>query len=347
MTTNSNNAIIIWLLTGCVLIFFLIIVGGITRLTHSGLSMVEWNLIIGSVPPMNDQSWQSVFDKYKQFPEFKELNYYFTLKDFKYIFWWEYIHRMFGRMIGVVFLLPFFYFLVKKRVDKVLLRKLIIIFLLGAFQGFLGWFMVKSGLVNVPRISHYRLAAHLITAFLVCGYTFWVALDLIFLNAENKTDFSILRKLTRILSGILILQILYGALVAGLRAGLVHNTFPMMDGQWIADSVTVLKPVWKNFINGMSGVQFIHRYLAYAIVIIAGAIWWKSRNLDLDRNQHIALMSLILIVAIQFLLGVLTLLFVVPVVLAILHQAAALLLFLVTLFFIHRLRNQREVVREC
>ena len=259
MSATNNRPVIIWLLSGCVLIFLMVIIGGITRLTHSGLSMVEWNIFMGALPPLNEVAWLELFQKYQRFPEFNELNYDFTLDDFKGIFWWEYIHRMLGRLIGLVFIVPFIYFLRKKMLTRDLVLKCILMFLLGGFQGFLGWFMVRSGLIEVPRVSHIRIAAHLVTAFLTAGYVWWVVLGLIYpQQASNKL--TSLRKWSKALFFIIVVQIIYGAFVAGLRAGMVHNTFPLMDGVWIADAVTSMKPVITNFIEGRSGVQFVHRY---------------------------------------------------------------------------------------
>ena len=167
-----DKGLVRWLMLGCVLIAAMVVIGGITRLTHSGLSMVEWKLIMGSVPPLNEAEWQDTFEKYKQFPEYKIMHNHFTLEDFKSIFMWEYLHRLLGRLIGLVFIFPFIYFLVKKRISKELLPKLILILIWGGFQGFLGWFMVKSGLVDNPNVSHFRLAIHLITAFGLCCYIF-------------------------------------------------------------------------------------------------------------------------------------------------------------------------------
>ncbi|MEM9025267.1 MAG: COX15/CtaA family protein, partial [Bacteroidota bacterium] len=237
----------------------MVVVGGITRLTHSGLSMVEWHLFMGSVPPLNETAWQEVFDKYQQFPEFQQLNDQFTLADFKSIFWWEYIHRLLGRMVGVVFLVPFLIFLVRKKLDRPMIVKLSIMFGMGAFQAFLGWFMVKSGLVKEPRVSHFRLAAHLITAFLTCTYIFWVALGEVYKLRPVRNDSSSLRKPAKVLFALLIIQIVWGAFVAGMRAGLVHNTFPMMDDQWVHEAAFAMAPWWENFLNGKSGVQLVHR----------------------------------------------------------------------------------------
>ena len=214
---KDNKKVIYWLLTGCLLIFIMVIVGGITRLTHSGLSISNYKLISGIVPPMNDVEWVEAFELYKQYPEYQKLNNYFDIEDFKDIYFWEWIHRVIGRFIGIVFLVPFVYFLIRKQLTKTTIKKSLILLALGSLQGFLGWYMVKSGLVDRPDVSHYRLAMHLTTAFLTFAYTFWVALDLIF--PDKKTISKKLRNFIRIGLVILIIQIIYGAFVAGLDAG--------------------------------------------------------------------------------------------------------------------------------
>ncbi len=235
---RENKAIIYWLLTGCVLIFIMVVVGGITRLTHSGLSISNYKLISGTIPPMNDIEWNTAFDLYKQYPEYQKLNNNFSLEEFKDIYFWEWIHRVIGRFIGLVFFIPFLYFLIKKRLSKSTIKKAVILLILGGFQGFLGWYMVKSGLVDRPDVSHYRLAAHLTTAFITFAYTFWVALDLIFPN-KKEVDKK-LRNFIRIGLVVLILQIIYGAFVAGLDAGWIHNHLPLMnEGKLIHETVYI------------------------------------------------------------------------------------------------------------
>jgi len=333
---KDNNKITYWLLTGCVLIFIMVIVGGITRLTHSGLSMSNYKLISGTIPPLNDVEWQAAFDLYKQYPEYQKLNNHFTLQDFKDIYFWEWLHRVIGRFIGLVFFLPFVYFLVTKQFTKPTLKKSVILLFLGGFQGFLGWYMVKSGLVNNPDVSHYRLAAHLTTAFITFAYTFWVALDLIFpFKKEINTKF---RALVRFGLAILIIQIIYGAFVAGLDAGFIHNHWPMMsDGQFMHETVYIEQnPTYKNFIEGKSGVQFVHRILAYVVVFMVFLIWRKSRKLELTAYQQKAIQALILLVGLQFVLGVFTILLQVPVWLGVVHQIGAFFLLSAMTFTLHR-----------
>jgi len=333
---KDNKKGIYWLLTGCLLIFVMVVVGGITRLTHSGLSISNYKLISGVIPPMNEIEWQDAFDLYKQYPEYQKLNNHFNLQDFKDIYFWEWLHRVIGRFIGLVFLIPFLYFLFSKQLTKATVRKSIVLLALGAFQGFMGWYMVKSGLVDNPDVSHYRLAAHLTTAFVTFAYTFWVALDLMFPNRKViNVDF---RNFIRSALAILILQIIYGAFVAGLDAGFIHNHWPMMsEGKFMHETVFIEQHPWyKNFIEGKSGVQFVHRMLAYLVVIFIVAIWYKSKKLNPTTTQSKGILALLIMVGIQFILGVLTILLQVPVWLGVAHQVGAFVLLSAMIFTLHR-----------
>jgi cytochrome c oxidase assembly protein subunit 15 len=333
---KDNKRVIYWLLTGCALIFIMVIVGGITRLTHSGLSISNYKLISGTIPPMNEVEWQAAFELYKQYPEYQKLNNHFSLEDFKDIYFWEWLHRVLGRVIGIVFIIPFLYFLVTKQLTKSTIKKSLILLVMGSFQGFLGWYMVKSGLVDRPDVSHYRLAAHLTTAFLTFAYTFWVALDLIFPN--KKTVEKGFRNLIRVGLVVLIIQIIYGAFVAGLDAGWIHNHWPMMsEGKFMHETVYIEQnPIYKNFIEGKSGVQFVHRTLAYIVVIFIIVIWRKSKQQILSKYQLSGILSLLIMVSIQFLLGVFTILLQVPVWLGVAHQVGAFLLLSAMVFTLHR-----------
>lgn len=333
---KDNKAVIYWLLTGCFLIFIMVIVGGITRLTHSGLSISNYKLISGTIPPMNDIEWNEAFDLYKQYPEYKKLNYGMSLEEFKDIYFWEWIHRVIGRFIGLVFIIPFLYFLIRKQLSKSTIKKSVILLLMGGVQGFLGWYMVKSGLVDRPDVSHYRLAAHLTTAFLTFAYTFWVALDLMFPN--KKAIDTKLRNFIRIGFVVLVIQIIYGAFVAGLDAGWIHNHWPFMsEGKFMHETVyTEQNPTYLNFLEGKSGVQFVHRTLAYVVVIFILAIWYKATRNDISKWQTKGVNSLLIVVGIQFLLGVLTLLLAVPVWLGVLHQVVAFILLSCMVFTLHR-----------
>lgn len=333
---KDNKKVIYWLLLGCTLIFIMVVVGGITRLTHSGLSISNYKLISGTIPPMNEIEWQEAFDLYKQFPEYQKLNTNFTLEDFKDIYFWEWLHRVLGRFIGLVFLLPFLYFLISKQLSKPTIKKSLILLGLGGFQGFLGWYMVKSGLVDRPDVSHFRLAAHLTTAFITFAYTFWVALDLMF--PDKKQINSSFRNLIRFGLALLLVQIVYGAFVAGLDAGFIHNHWPMMsEGKFMHETVYSEQSPWlKNFIEGKSGVQFVHRILAYFVVLFVILIWEKSKKIDLTAYQAKGINALLILVGIQFLLGVLTIILQVPVWLGVAHQVGAFFLLSAMTFTLHR-----------
>jgi cytochrome c oxidase assembly protein subunit 15 len=264
---KTKRQVAVWLLCGCFLIFAMVVLGGITRLTGSGLSITEWNVVMGALPPVNAHQWQDAFEKYQQIPQFQKLNYDFSLSDFKKIFFWEYLHRLVGRLIGVVFLIPFIFFVSKKKLNREWIKKSLFLFLLGGLQGFLGWFMVKSGLTERTSVSHYRLAIHLLAAFITFGFTFWFVLQLLFERRE-ETGHAKTFSLLKYIFIIVILQIIYGALVSGLHAGKFANTFPTMDGEWIPAGISAMTPAYINPFENPVTVQFIHRCLAIAIVIL-------------------------------------------------------------------------------
>lgn len=335
---KTNKPVIIWLLSGCFLLFIMVMVGGITRLTNSGLSMTDWHLVTDTFPPTSEQAWNDAFEEYKKFPEYQKINIHndFTLDDYKFIYFWEWFHRFIGRIIGLVFIIPFVYFLIKKKLDSETIKKCVILLLMGAFQGFLGWFMVKSGLIDNPDVSHYRLALHLTFAFITFAYTLWVALDLIF---PNKVEIILpLRKLARIAMIVLIIQIIYGGFVAGLNAGLIHNHWPLMsDGKVIHETVWIEQPtLLQNLTEGKSGVQFIHRTLAYFVVGMILFLYFKSKKYSLTTLQIKGLNVLVLFVFAQFILGIFTLLLHVPLWLGLAHQLMAFLLLSAMTFVLHR-----------
>ena len=335
----KNKPVIIWLLSGCVLLFIMVMVGGITRLTNSGLSMTDWHLVTDTFPPLSEEKWVDAFEEYKKFPEYQKINIHndFTLSDYKFIYFWEWFHRFIGRIIGIVFIIPFVYFLIKKKLDEKTIKKCIVLLGMGAFQGFLGWFMVRSGLIDNPDVSHFRLALHLTFAFITFAYTLWVALDLMY--PEKKDIYKSLRTIARVALVALILQIIYGGFVAGLNAGLVHNHWPLMsDGQFIHDSVFIEQPtLFKNLVEGKSGVQFVHRTFAYVVVALIVFLYYKSRKIYLNTTQSRSLKVLISFVFLQFILGVFTLLFHVPMWLGLAHQLMAFLLLTAMTFVLHRL----------
>ena len=336
---KNNKSVIYWLLSGCVLLFIMVTVGGITRLTNSGLSMTDWQLVTDTFPPLSEEKWNAAFDEYKKFPEYQKINIHndFQLSDYKFIYFWEWFHRFIGRIIGLVFLVPFVYFLIKKKLDPSTIKKCSILLGMGTFQGFLGWFMVKSGLIDNPDVSHFRLSLHLTFAFITFAYTLWVALDLIY--PDRKEVIVPLRKLARIAILFLIIQIIYGGFVAGLNAGLIHNHWPLMsDGQFIHESVVLEKNSWLlRLTEGKSCVQFVHRTIAYAIVGLIVFLYFKSKKYTLSLQQKSGLNALVFIVFIQFTLGVITLLYSVPLWLGLSHQIMAFILLATMTYSLHRL----------
>ena len=336
---TSRRPIAVWLLACCALVFAIVAVGGITRLTQSGLSIVEWKPIVGIVPPLDDAQWEESFAQYRKTPEFRLRNAGMTLAGFKKIYWWEYAHRLLGRVIGVVFLLPFAWFWWRGALDRPLKWKLGAIFVLGAVQGALGWYMVKSGLVDDPRVSPVRLAAHLGLAFVIFAAMFWIALDVL-VPAEVR-DRRGPRAWAALVAILLFVMVLSGALVAGSRAGYAYNTFPLMDGRWIPPDLLALQPAWKNFVHNLATVQFVHRALAALIVVLVLPLWWR---VDTDRNlgerTHRWSTFLLVAVALQVALGIATLLMRVPLVLAAAHQAVALIVFTCAIGLLHSLHGR-------
>lgn len=335
---KRDKSVIIWLLTGCILVFIMVVVGGITRLTNSGLSMTDWHLVTDTFPPLTEDKWHDAFEEYKKYPEYQKINIHndFTLEDYKFIYFWEWFHRFIGRIIGLVFIIPFIYFLIRRRLDKATIQKCMILLGMGALQGFFGWFMVKSGLIDNPDVSHFRLSLHLTFAFITFAYTLWVALDLIY--PERKPAMPQLKKLAWVAMVFLIIQIIYGGFVAGLNAGLVHNYWPLMsDGQLIHDSVFIEhKTLLLNLTEGKSGVQLVHRTFAYVVVGIILFLFYKGRKNALTAQQQNGLNALVIIVILQFALGVITLLLRVPLWLGLAHQVVAFFLLTAMTYTLHR-----------
>jgi len=342
MNDKTKRFIIIWLITACFLIFLLLVVGGITRLTHSGLSMVEWKPLIGTIPPLNEAQWNQTFDLYQQFPEYQKLNEGMQLSEFKKIFLWEYAHRLIGRLIGLIFVIPFLYLLILRRLNREWIKRLLIMFTFGLAQGLLGWYMVKSGLVDNPYVSHYRLAAHLIMAFILMGYIFWSLLMLISNSFPQKENVDLKRGAWIILF-IVTVQIVYGAFTAGLKAGFAYNTFPKMNGAWLPPGFLALAPMYKNFFENPYTVQFLHRTLGWLNIFLIIVVWIYTKREEMEPRPKMAINMLSGWVIFQFLLGVLTLVLVVPISLAVLHQAGAMILFLLSIFWLHALSKQNTL----
>ncbi len=342
---NPHKAIIYWLLTGCLLIYIMIVIGCLTRLTHSGLSITDWSFM-GSIPPVNENMWQQRFEKYQHSPEFQKINFNMTLDEFKPIFMWEYVHRLIGRIMMYVFAIGFIYFLIKKKIKKEMWPAFILLFVMGAMQAVIGWWMVYSGLQEQPAVSHYRLATHLMSAFTLFAFTFWFALKLIF--SQTATPESQGRKIkpwSILFFCVLILQIIYGAFTAGfvegnnsrVRPGHIYNTWPKMGVDWMPETVTMYDGFFTNILENPSGIQFIHRMVALVIVILICSLWYRSNKIKLNNYQHKAITLLIFGVTLQFILGVLTLLYNVPVILGVLHQTGAFFLFAVSIYLLFHL----------
>jgi heme a synthase len=342
----SSRPVAVWLLTGVILIMIQVLLGGITRLTGSGLSITEWKPLLGTLPPLNDQQWNEAFEKYKQIAQYQVLNSSFTLHDFKFIFFWEWLHRLWARLIAVAFAVPFIIFIIQKRFRKEMIRPMIILFLLGALQGLVGWIMVMSGL-NEENIyvSHYRLAIHFILALGLLCYVFWFALDLL-LPSGKKIFNPSFKKFTGWLIAVLVLQLIYGAFMAGLKAGVFAPTWPDINGSFMPQSNSTASGVIRIFDNPLM-VQFIHRLLAYILLILVAAWWFRSRKIGSAFFLKTTGLPLI-IVLLQVVLGIFTvlnsyhrdaLLW-----LGVAHQFVAMLLLLSVVFEFYLLNGNKKLI---
>jgi len=328
---RAHRRVAVWLLVCCALVFAIVVVGGVTRLTHSGLSITEWQPIVGTLPPLSDADWDNAFAKYRVTPEYQQVNQGMTLPEFQRIFWWEYFHRNLGRLVGAVFLVPFLWFVARREIPRGYGVRFAVIFALGAAQGALGWYMVQSGLVDDPRVSQFRLTAHLGLAFLIFAAMFWAALSLLRPRAQlgiHDATLAPARRFATAVACLVFIQALSGGMVAGIRAGFAYNTFPLMNGKVVPSEILVLDPAWKNFFYNIATVQFDHRVLAWVLAFAVPLLWWKIANTaGAPRLASIGAHLLLAMLAAQVTLGILTLVFVVPLPLAALHQAGALLLF--------------------
>jgi cytochrome c oxidase assembly protein subunit 15 len=315
-----------------------VVVGGVTRLTHSGLSIVEWQPLVGAIPPLSDADWQQLFAKYRLTPEFQKVNFDMDLAGFKSIFWWEYFHRLLGRGIGAVFLLPMLWFVLRRAIDRPLAWKLAGVFVLGALQGAMGWYMVKSGLVDDPRVSQFRLTAHLGLALLIFAAMVWIALDLLFPRpGSSRTRFG---TAALALVVVIFLMSLTGGFVAGIRAGKAYNTFPLMNGHWVPPEILMLEPWWMNFFYNMATVQFVHRAIAWLLAFAVPLLWWRVMREVTDPRARLACHALLAALAAQIALGIATLVLQVPVALAAAHQGGAVVLLACALWAAHALRRR-------
>jgi cytochrome c oxidase assembly protein subunit 15 len=319
------------------MIFAMVVIGGVTRLTWSGLSITEWRPVSGIVPPLSAEDWASEFAKYRQTAQYKLLNAGMSLGDFKTIFLWEYVHRLWGRLIGFVYALPFLYFLVRGRIPRRLTWPLAGIFALGAAQGALGWYMVESGLADRIEVSQYRLTAHLALALVIYAATLWTALGL--LEVPSGAIRPALRRTSEAVLALVGLTIVAGGFVAGLNAGLTYNTFPLMDGSFVPAGYAQLSPFVRNWFENVAAVQFDHRILAMTTVASVVVLWLASRRAALPFPARRALHALLAVALLQLSLGISTLLLVVPIPLAAAHQAGAVLLLTAAIVLRHRLRT--------
>lgn len=339
-TGIQDRRIAIWLLVCCSLVFAMVVLGGVTRLTGSGLSMVDWRPVTGVLPPLTDSDWQRTFEMYQQSPEYEKVNRHMNVDDFKGIFWLEYLHRVLGRIIGIVFIVPFVVFAARGYIKKQAWPKYLLMFVLGGLQGLLGWYMVKSGLVDNPNVSQYRLTAHLVAALLIYGYMFWVALSLFYPRRSPARHpwFNRVLVATTLIS----ITIVSGGFVAGLKAGKIFNTFPKMGEFWVPPGIMALEPGWRNFFDNPATVQLDHRLLAMTTFIVVVGFSFGLIRSGLRGRARQAAILLVLALLVQVSLGILTLVMHVPLVLAASHQAVAMLLLTAALYLSHALRDQQS-----
>ncbi len=333
----------VWLLLCCAAIFAMVVIGGITRLTESGLSITEWKPVAGVLPPLSEDAWQAEFEGYRQIPEFRERRPDMTLAEYKTIFWWEYVHRLWGRLIGVAYLLPLIGFVAAGRVRGALVWRLGGIFMLGGLQGVLGWYMVQSGLADRVDVSPYRLTAHLGLAVLIYAATLWTALDLLRpASRERRVAQRTVDWRALALAALVFVTMMAGGLVAGHDAGFIYNTFPLMDGRLVPAGYLDQAPWWLNPFANPAAVQFDHRVLGIATVLLALLYWARARRDAVGGAVHlVAAMAVI-----QVALGISTLLLVVPIPLAALHQAGAVTLFTLALVAAQAGRKPSAVSKE-
>lgn len=328
-----------WLLFCAAVVYLMVVVGGMTRLTQSGLSMVEWEPIMGVIPPMTEAAWMDVFNKYRASPEYIKINAGMSLEAFKSIFYWEYGHRVLGRVIGLIYFIPLMFFLIRGMVPKAWYPRLFGLFILGGLQGLMGWYMVKSGLVDVPHVSQYRLTAHLGLALVIFACMLWFAMDFLRGEARHGNADSKYLKLSAAAVLIIFVMMLSGGFVAGTKAGFIMNTFPKMNGEWIPTGVLGMTPWWKNLFENAVTVQFLHRLLAILVVFTIVVAYLSSLRQSFSARGHWMLGAMVL----QVILGISALVMAVPLTLGAAHQAGAVALFSATLYAAHVARKSAVV----
>jgi cytochrome c oxidase assembly protein subunit 15 len=334
--TTDERRIALWLLACATVILGMILLGGVTRLTNSGLSMVEWKPLMGIIPPLNQGDWQQLFLKYQQFPEYQKINLGMTLEEFKVIFMYEYLHRVLGRVIGLIFILPFAYFYFRRSISPQLLPKLLVMLFLGGCQGLMGWYMVKSGLVDVPHVSQYRLTAHLGLAVLIYAFIVWTALELINPPTAQPTA---LAKPACILSALIFLMILSGGLVAGTKAGYAYPTWPLMGDSFIPAGLYDMNPAWLSAFENITTIQFNHRIFAYVIALLVVCFAIYAIKSKVTGKVRTGVYCMLFLLVVQISLGISTLIFYMPIAIAAAHQVGAVALLTATLFVSHSLIN--------
>jgi cytochrome c oxidase assembly protein subunit 15 len=331
-----DRQVAVWLILCAAVIFGMIALGGITRLTHSGLSMVEWKPLMGIIPPLSDQAWLETFSKYQQFPEYEKINHGMDLAGFKSIFMYEYLHRLLGRLIGVIFLFPMLYFAYRGRLRPGWTPKLLILFCLGGLQGLLGWYMVKSGLVNNPHVSQYRLTAHLGAAVALYLYMVWLSFDLWFTRRESAgSTYRPYARWSLVLVGLVYLMILSGGLVAGTRAGLAYSTWPLMGDSFVPAGLYASTPAWLSMFEDVTTIQFNHRIFAYVLFVLLNGYALLVLRSGVEGRERLGAILLIVALLLQVTLGISTLLLHVPVALASAHQMGSVMLLTACIYLSH------------
>jgi cytochrome c oxidase assembly protein subunit 15 len=338
---RQDRIVAVWLLGIAAMVFIMVIIGGLTRLTESGLSIVDWRPVTGWLPPLGEAQWLAAFEAYRATPEYLQVNRGMSLGEFKGIFWLEYLHRLWGRLIGVAFAVPLVVFLIKGWIGRRLAPHLILAFVLGGLQGAIGWFMVKSGLIDRPEVSQYRLTAHLGAAILIYGYLLWLGWSLMQRPSRRKGNVGAASWRSAVaLTGLVVLTILAGGFVAGLNAGLVYNTFPLMDGKLVPQGLFPDLPFYVSFFEDVTTVQFTHRVLALTTLVAVLAFWLTALRWPLPREVRWTVHALALMAVVQVGLGIATLLLAVPVGLGVAHQAGGVLLFTAALLTVFQLRRE-------
>jgi heme a synthase len=338
----------LWLWSGAALTFLILVVGGITRLTQSGLSIVDWAPIMGAIPPLNETQWQEAFDRYRQYPEYQQLRRGMTMSEFQFIFFWEYLHRMVARLIGLVFIIPFLFFVARGYLNRPLVMRSLILFALGGLQGFLGWYMVSSGLVDQPHVSQFRLGIHLSIAFAIFGGCLWFARDLAVRPEREREAIAAeeqmwLRRSLLAVGALFAIQVFWGALVAGLKAGYAFNTFPLMNGRWLPPEMFALEPALLNFVENPFTVQWVHRVLGMLLLVVTVLLYFRVRRKLSHRGLLGYNRAFLWLILAQVGLGIATLILAVPVVLGVAHQAMAMVIFGIWLAWLHSVHNLRGV----